>query len=351
MIDVQRSMADSQPQIASETWRSPDGQLVLRYSPALLEEIRAHIMMAMHGPGRGGVETGGLLLGGPNAAGDIVLEGWRPIRCDHSRGSSFLLSNRDVAALACQVEGLSGGGTGGVAGWFAAHTRGELGLRAEELQLHGRVFPAPASLFVAIAPDKYGDADLRFYLISGGEKPSSSPVPGQLRLAPAPSLARPASANPAPAGPRVVRAARPNRLRWLWPAIAALSAIAFMVSSWSIWNSPRAQAVKPAPAPAPQPTGAPQPAFTLHIERVDNRLEISWDTPPSLPEPFTATLTVLDQGRAFVRRLSPEEIDLGRIAYTRPTSEIRVSLLLEPEKASPRLARAHYQGPPPLESQ
>lgn len=330
-----------------ETWRSDDGSFVLHYPPRVLEEIRAEIVMALHGPGRGGVETGGVLIGGPSGVpGEFHLEGWRPIRCDHSRGASFLLSSRDVAALACQVEGLSGGGTGGVLGWFAAHTRGEFGLRAEEQQLHGRVFPEQAPLFMIVAPEKFGDADIRFYLITGGAQPSAALIPGRLRLAPAPGLARPGEAPSAPA-PRLVRKNRSSPRRWILPGLAIVSALVFLAAGWRLWNSPRAEA--PAPPPVPQPIGEPLSLSTLHIARQDDRIEISWDSFPLETAGVTATLTVLDQGRAFVRRLSPAEFALGRIEYTRPTSEIRVSLLLERNGSPSLLARTHFQGPPPSE--
>ncbi|HRJ20874.1 MAG TPA: hypothetical protein PLF84_17640, partial [Bryobacteraceae bacterium] len=93
----------------------------------------------------------------------------------------------------------------------------------------------------------------------------------------------------------------------------------------------------------------PLPLSTLHIARQDDRIEISWDSFPLETAGVTATLTVLDQGRAFVRRLSPAEFALGRIEYTRPTSEIRVSLLLERNGSPSLLARTHFQGPPPSE--
>jgi len=327
---------------ALETWRSPDDVFVIHYPAPLLEEIRADIMMAMHGPGRGGIETGGILLGGRDEAGEFVLEGWRPIRCEHSRGSSFQLSPRDVAALSCQVEGLSGGGTGGVVGWYVAHFRGALGLRTEELDLHGRVFPQQASLFVTIAPEKFGDAAIRFYLIQSGPEPSATAVPGLLRLAPAPGLTA-APAEERLSGPRLVRTRGASPLRWLWPVAAAMALVVGSVIGWQVWSArqPKSEAA----AAVIPPSGDPVEVFTLHVEPVGDRLEISWEPPEAGAGNFTATLTVVDQDRAFVRPLTPSELALGRIRYTRPTTGIRVSLLLESPNARPRLARTQYQAP------
>lgn len=325
-----------------QTWQSPGGPFKLRYSPRLLEEIRAEVLNSMFGPGRGGVETGGLLLGRRDEHGAFHLAGWLPIRCGHSRGASFLLSSREVAALSNQVEALSRGGPVKPIGWFAAHARGEGSIRPEELQLHSRVFSSGAPLFMVFAPGNLGDSLLHFHLVEGGDPPSSTRVPGYIMMPPLPELVRLAGhESPAP-----LEARRPPRRphgKWLWPVVALAAAVAFAAAGWHVWRAPAASPAADSSSFAPVPEGEPVPLTTLHIESLGDRFEISWDPMAGDAPGAFASLTVVDQGHVYERRLTGEELKLGRIHYTRSTTEIRVTLLIERPGAPPLLARSHYQ--------
>jgi hypothetical protein len=325
-----------------QCWHSPGGSFTLHYSPRVLEEIRAEVMMSMYGPGRGGAEPGGLLLGRREEDGAFRLEGWLPIRCDHSRGASFLLSSREVAALSNQVEGLSRGGSAKLIGWFAAHARGEGTIRAEELQLHGRVFPRHAPLFMVFAPGNFGDSILQFHLLDNDDPPSSSPVPGRIMMPPLPELVRLAD-HERPESPESRRAPRRLSGKWLWPAVALLAALVFAAAGWHVWRAPASSSAAQHASLAPVPPDSPVPVATLHIDSLGDRLEISWDPLIGDTPGAVAALTVFDQGRVFVRSLTVEELKLGRIHYTRSTTEIRVALLIERPGAPPLLARSHYQ--------
>jgi hypothetical protein len=319
-------------------WRSQDGALTLQYDPRVLEEIRADVMAAMYGAASGAREAGGLLLGRRSGEAEFHLEGWRPVRCDHTRGPSFLLSSRDAAILGMQAAELGER----VIGWFVSHARGEMGMRAEEQQLHSKVLPQTAALFMTFCPGRFGDALLHFHLVEGGRR---TEVPGQLLLPPLPELVRAATVDRQPAEERAAPKRRWNRRKWALPAAAGVTGLVFVAAGWYLWRGPE-RGVAAAPV-KPGPTGVPERILTLHIEPVGGRLEISWDPLAGDAPGAVAALTVADQGRTFVRRLKPEELKLGRIQYTRPTSEIRVALLIERPGKPPLLARSHYQGPAP----
>ena len=319
-------------------WRGQDGAFTLHYEPRVLEEIRADVMAAMYGAGSGGRETGGLLLGQRSGEAEFHLEGWRPVRCDHTRGPSFLLSSRDAAILGMQAGELGER----LIGWFVSHARGEMGMRAEEQQLHSKVLPETAALFMTFCPGRFGDALLHFHLVEGVRR---TEVPGRLLLPPLPELVRAATVDRQPVQEQAPVKRRWNGRKWALPAAAGVAGLVFVAAGWRLWRGPES-GVAAAPVRT-APAGVPQYVLTLHIERVGTRLEISWD-PLAGDEPGTvAALTVADQGRTFVRRLKPEELKLGRIQYTRPASEIRVALLIERPGKPPLLARSHYQGPAP----
>src|SRR5690242_2272591 len=81
------------------TWSAADHPIVIEYAPAVLDEIRMTAVEGYHRVPHGGVETGGILFGARSKTG-VRIKAWRPIECEYAKGPSFLLSERDEAALA-----------------------------------------------------------------------------------------------------------------------------------------------------------------------------------------------------------------------------------------------------------
>lgn len=324
-----------------QTWRSEDGELVLRYDLRLLHGIRTEVTRSMQRARGEGVETGGILLGSVSEAGEYVLQSWWPIRRDHARGASFRMSSGDVAALATHVEALAGGGTGRVLGWFAGRSPGQPLLRHEEKQFHVSAFPASAPLFMIVVPGPEGDAEFRFCRIAGGERPSASLVPGILVL----------DAMPAPAAKRDrqtrfrsgrARKTRAIGRRWIVLAVAMGAGLVFVGAGWQVWQRPLAHVAKPAEASNHAVKREPLPLTTLHVHRLSDRLDIIWEPITQIEGDVRATLTLTDQGRVTLWQLSAEDLARGRMRYRRAAAEVRVTLRVERDGAEPMVAHAHY---------
>jgi hypothetical protein len=336
-------------------WTASSGAPSIEFSVALVEEIRSEVVRALHGMGRGGVEVGGILLGAFD--GDkYVIDLWRPVRCGHSRGASFLLSDRDVATLSCQIEAVQVDPAfegRSVMGWFVSHTRGGLEPRIEESQLHMSHFDTPGTLLLTVQPSRFGDAQAIIHIFEPGEPPALLPLDPPLNVLPAPGFRNPAgdARGSAPAilpwlDDTPVDSLTPPSFtrRWL-PWLVGAASLAFFVLGLIAVRGQKQIAqnlLAKSVAAHVEPSGPPRALLSVHLEKAADSIQISWDTSsPAVAGASSGVLTVLDQGNMFSRDLAASELKLGRIDYTRSMGEIRVRLTVE--TATGRLVEeAHY---------
>ncbi|MBA3976444.1 MAG: hypothetical protein C0504_19730 [Candidatus Solibacter sp.] len=337
---VENSGAGASLPPPTRLWTASSGSPSIRFDPALLEEIRAESVRALHGMGKGGIEIGGILLGTIDDT-SYSIQSWRPIRCDYARGSSFLLSARDLATLSCQVEAVQADPAFAglrLVGWFVSHTRGSLDPRLDESQLHTRLFNIPGSLLLTLKPGRFGDAEVAIHTFEPGDPPSLRPLDPLLPLLTSHSVKPPAGLDFDTAPPPLLSDNRfgtdspPSRRRWL-AAVAAVAGFTFLtIGAIAIWNSspaPHASSQAPTPPP-PLPSGPPLQLLSLHLEATEDAIRVSWDTSSApLRNLKSGSLSVWDQGQVFVRQLSPDELRLGSIEYTRSLGEVRVQLTIQ----------------------
>lgn len=338
--EIEEGAGASAPSSAHpRAWTASSGSPSIQFDPTLLEEIRTECVRALHGMGKGGIEIGGILLG-TIGDGHYTVQYWRPIHCDYSRGSSFLLSERDVATLSCQVEAVQADPTFAnlsVVGWFVSHTRGSLDPRIDESQLHTRLFNRPGSLLLVLKLDRYGDANFAIHAFEPGDPPSLRPLDPLLpvlashAVKPAAPFALNTPPPPLLAENRFGADPPPVRRRWL-AAVAAVAGITFLaIGGIAIWNgSPSNESKTPPPPAQVQPSGPPRQLISLHLEASEDAIRVSWDTSSaSLRDPKSGSLSVWDRGQVFFRQLSVEELRLGTIDYTRSLGEVRVRLTIQ----------------------
>lgn len=226
-----------------QSWQPEGSSHRIEFTGTILEQVRFEASRAMNGYACVGI--GGVLLGRRDADGDIV-ESWRPIACDHSRGPAFILSARDESALSAFLEGVtvSEDEPVQILGWFVSHPKGELSATEAERLLHRRHLPNGSFLMI-IRPDRLGDAEVQVHLPvrgPGGAIRPAEPLllveplpiakrePGQRRrkrrppVAPASTgltVVKRARAAAPPSAPAPVRQANP-RASWRLLAVAAV---------------------------------------------------------------------------------------------------------------------------------
>ena len=114
------------------TWTAPGFPFRIESAGEVLDQIRLAAVEGDHRVPHGGVETGGILYGA-YLKNLMRIKAWRSIECEYSKGPSFLLSEKEEAALAetlkawrddpelARLEPV---------GWYRAHTRSEILLSA-----------------------------------------------------------------------------------------------------------------------------------------------------------------------------------------------------------------------------
>jgi TonB family protein len=132
------------------TWSYPLCPFAIEYLPQVLEDIRMSVESAFYRLPHGGLEIGGILLGS-HASGRVAITDFRPLPCEHAFGPAFRLTASDHSLLSAAVEAEQAAGQT-VVGWFHSHTRSEICLSKDDLELHNHHFKEPWQVALVLKP-------------------------------------------------------------------------------------------------------------------------------------------------------------------------------------------------------
>jgi proteasome lid subunit RPN8/RPN11 len=355
-------------------WSVASSPVTIEYSIVVIEEIRHAVAEGFQRLSRGGIEVGGILYGARDGRTVRILA-MRPIACEHARGPSFLLSDKDRIMLNEQLtadaedphlEGLIS------VGWFLSHTRSEITLSDSDLELYSIFFPAPWQVTLVVRPGRGGSMGAGFFVreVDGSVKsehsylefnfpdrlagvvdraPRSERVPGERRLntmprpeafqssAGAVAAARreiqplPEIAPPTFGQPRFVPSP-PPRKKWPWLvgwAVLVLVAAVFGLRYWMF-----------------QPVAEP---ISLGVIEHGGQLRIEWN---HSARPVTAavrgTLVINDGSDTQTFALSPRELTLGNYNYERKTGDIEVRMSVENSDGTKVQEASRFVGQAPV---
>ena len=150
-------MSATTPEPEYAYWNVPATSFTVTYSLGLFHEIDFQVNEGYRRIPHGGIEIGGLLFGQVQA-NDIHIEAFRLIDCEHALGPSFVLSERDLAALREQLAATkSDPELAGfeILGWFISHTRGPLRMNDREAALFDELFPESGRITVLAKPERF----------------------------------------------------------------------------------------------------------------------------------------------------------------------------------------------------
>jgi hypothetical protein len=205
-------MSAKHPEGEYAFWTVPGTAFTISYWLSLFHEIDFQVNEGYRRIPHGGIEIGGLLFG-QSEENSARIEAFRPIECEHSRGPSFVLSERDVTRLREQISTASSDAElrdFELLGCFIAHTRSPLEVNERENLLVDDLFPEPGKLLLLIKPERFQPTRFLF-LVRGpdgnlaGAAPEHAvilPLPGRSDRSaegPLPSIPAPAPKTPAPA--------------------------------------------------------------------------------------------------------------------------------------------------------
>ena len=352
-----------------ETWSAAGHNLRIDYSNAVLDQIRMTAVEGYHRVPHGGVETGGVLFG-THQENAVCITAWRPIACEYAKGPSFLLSEKDIAALEealqswgsdAELDGLE------PVGWYRAHTRSEVFLADADLAFFNSFFPRPWQVGLIVRPASFAPTRAGFFFRErdGNIRAQSSYHEFTLLplAAPSPAAAAPetravpssspaaavteaphiVSVSPAPLPPPAaieprlknsylpVAGAAADRggsgARWKW-YVAGLAAVA--VAALGFWLlKPSNQGLK------------------LSAADVGGQLRIAWDgTARSIRDARYGSIEIDDHGVRTNVNLNSADLRSGSIYYARQSGDVAVRLTVNVPGGLPVAETTLFLGPP-----
>lgn len=147
----------------------------------VVDKIAADALRGLGALPRRGMEVGGLLLGSVDAATlplRVRIRDCVPFACEHLYGPSFQLSPKDREAMkelvATWPQGR--GAALGAVGLYRSHTRGEIELTAEDVELLDAFFPQAHAACLLVRPFAMRAGEAAFYLRRGGAFQAGPPA-------------------------------------------------------------------------------------------------------------------------------------------------------------------------------
>lgn len=145
-----------------------DSGLRVRLAFSVVDRVVSEALRGLSVLPRRGLEVGGLLLGSAASSGGVVeicVDEVAAISCEHLYGPNFRLSPRDREGFAALLSSWapSPGRRIHPVGLYRSHTRGDLELTAEDIELLDTWLPQPHALCLLIRPSLTRPAEAAFF--------------------------------------------------------------------------------------------------------------------------------------------------------------------------------------------
>lgn len=309
----------------------------VEYPPDVMDEIRLEVLEAFYAFPRGGAEVGGVLFGS-HADGRVSIAAKRPLTCEHATGPSFVLSENDHERLAALLHSPETdpelGGLRPV-GWYHSHTRSDIFLSPQDVEVHERYFREPWQVALVLRPSLAGtradffgrDAEGRLKVKPGEREIELRPLSGRVlaRPRPQPDPLPPVKGEPetSPDRPLEVPAfllappPQPHRRRG-WLKVAALVAVsaAAAVVTRGYWLPYIAGAFSGSPA--------------LQARDKGGQLYITWNpTARKVANARGGMLKITEGAGTSVTMLDAQRLRAGSYTYARRSDRVDVRLKLD----------------------
>jgi len=364
-------MPNPQPTERYWSWQAKDSPFQILVHPSVLEGIRTASMDGLRRIPRRGLEVGGVLFG-RHRPGQLVIEAWRPIQCEHAYGPRFALSPNDHKKLEEQLRDYRADpelATLEPVGWFHSHTQEGLTFSEADRAIHQQFFPHPWQVALVVRPHMFEPVRAAFFFpdqkgqiqaevvgedfilepprrrapigFQPGEPTPSPPaphrvqpeVPGPKRLFDlgsgpglAPSVAGSGFQPDSDWLPREVggredrlsalpslRESPPTRI-WKWLQLSGVVVVGLLLAIWFF--------VPPEP-------GNPASSINLQVRDIGGQLLVEWNPSAAASRPTSkGELVIDDTGLQRRLELSPEEIRSGRLTYVPSGDQVEVRLTL-----------------------
>lgn len=291
------------------TWRAPECPFAIEWSAAAMEEIRIAAMEGLFSIPHGGAEIGGLLLG-TRSEGIVRILGARPLECEHAMGPGFTLSGNDQARLAAALQRDSEPAPQlEPVGWYHSHTRSEIQLSRQDLEIHHRYFPSPLDVALVVRPHAMLPVRAAFFFRAADGSIQSGADNREFVLSAAPRTPLPVPAETVVPLPN--RPSKPLRLAAMVLGVA-VGLVLLCQKEWTrVFAADRSSSV------------------SLAIYDLGGQLQIRWDwAADPIRSALAGTLEIDDPPALTKIALEPQLLREGTVSYTRIGSRVDVCMTL-----------------------
>lgn len=348
-------------------WDVPGRSATIFIDYDLVDRLGFEIMRGFGAVPKRGAEVGGILLGSAEMGDRMVvrIEDFVGVPCEHLRGPSYVLSEKDMQAFDDALERWSPAPDKRiyVVGYFRSNTRETLQLSPEDLEILETRFPGSSAVCLQVRPYATRASEATFFLREngrfptesrpaafafrrkemGGGRPSRRPrgaeaigvdsapetepaSPGAAAAGPLPAFPPPAFTLPpiAPspaAGPRTPPA-RP-RTGWFWIPLSFIFLLLGVVMGFQIALTYRNQ--------QPRNAAADPYALELTVVQFGENLHLKWNTEAAaFSTARRGVLHIQDGDNQKEVELKPEDLTRGGALYRNSSSNVKFRLEVFP---------------------
>lgn len=306
-------------------WKVDSHPAVIEYSSLVMSEIADFVNDGLQQLVRGGIEVGGILFGSRDGSA-LRIKAWRPLMCEHAHGPSFLLSAKDQQGLEKLVSDSKSDPELKECeplGWFHSHTRSEIYLTSDDLQIYHRYFPEPWQVALVLRPKRDERVRAGFFIRESGQPVRAESSLLEFAIEPvSKAVIQPPSITPAPIAPSLpeappVRSERvvhsPLWLKWLSLAAVILLLLAAVRITAFKW---RTESENPVILP-------------LSVTDLSGTLQIEWDRGfKQVVEADSAEILIADGAQKFTKVLDAAAVREGAFHFVRNNEDVRIQLTL-----------------------
>lgn len=324
----------------------------------VVDRIASEALRGLGALPRRGIEIGGVLLGrvaaGASAA-TIQIEDAVPFECEHLYGPNFHLSPKDREALSELLSGMNAKRSRPLAavGLYRSHTRGDLELTADDVEVLDAFFPGAHALCLMVRPFATKPAEGSFFIrtsgrfrpgppastfvfrrkeMGGGATPRGGAAPaaapnGEPAEAPAADAASAVIETELAEAESPVPASAPAHSSYTWLWVMAL--IIFLLAGVAIG----VQVAGGLFQPAPPPPAADPFALGLSALQFGDAIHFRWNPKaPALEACQSASLIIRDGDNTKILDLRKEDLARGALIYryVSPDVHFRMEAILSP---------------------
>ncbi|HTB10145.1 MAG TPA: hypothetical protein VK752_01165 [Bryobacteraceae bacterium] len=335
-------------------WELPGKPIVVHLNLDVVDRLSAEIMRGFGLVPKRGAEVGGVLLGTIEQGAQTVVrvEDFEAVACDYKRGPSYLLTADDGAAFddACMRWLPDSEHPAHAVGYFRSHTRENMSLGPEDIDLMENYFPSPSHISLLVKPFATKVSVASFFFREDGLFQSAPPLefpfrrrelageeapPRRSMLERAPRRREPRAAEQIVAAPAEEMTATPpeypytpppkakGRAGWVWIPLSFVFLLLGVVLGFQAALTMGSRAAS---------SGAAEYSLGLTVTREGANLSVKWDRDaPAVKAAQRGLLEIEDGGFTKPVDLDPAQLSNGSILFTNSTGTVRFRLIVYPQ--------------------